>query len=572
MLVKKFILSIFCLTTVYLHGQDVGVTTRIAPMSGCEVGTATMNVKAVVYNFTNSIVPANSVTVKYSVDGGPPISQILSTNLGGYASYNFTFTTFENFVAARSWNIKVWTVLGTDVNHLNDTLAFVFTNDSTIVPGTLTSNTNICIDGNSGTLNLTGNKYDYSHQWYSSTDDVTYTGTGNTTSNYPYLNVTQTTYYQDTLFGNYCPDAYTNKVILTVDPSVVVGTTSVDTAVCETSIAGSVSVTGYTQNVSDWEQSDDNGVTWYSIADNSPAHDFSSLTTSAWFRPILESGTCGTAHGDSVHVQVDVISLPGTLLSDFSECDYETNGDTLHLVGGYGTILGWESSTDNGSTWTPIINNTINYVVPNLTGNTLYHVLLKSGTCPMVTSPNVKGTLLPNPPISLSGNQTINPGDTITIIGFGGIAGVWTPGGTLSDSTITNPLAFPDSTITYTYSIIDANGCINQGQIKIQVGPPPVIDTTTVPPITFKIYNIITVNGDGMNDVFKIDGLSLITNYTIKIFNGLGQIVFETNEYHNDWAGTYKGKTLPDGTYYYMVDSPEMGMQKGNLTILGNKN
>jgi gliding motility-associated-like protein len=264
--------------------------------------------------------------------------------------------------------------------------------------------------------------------------------------------------------------------------------------------------------------------------------------------------------------------MPGTLLSDFSECDYETNADTLRLTGGYGTILGWESSTDNGVTWIPISNNTIKYVVPNLTANTLFHVLLKSGTCAMVTSPSVTGTLLPNPTISLSGNQTINPGDTITIIGFGGIAGVWTPGTTLSDSTISNPSAFPDSTTTYTYSIIDANGCINQDQMTIQVGPPPVVDTTTVPPIKFTIYNIITANSDGFNDLFKIDGLSLISNYTIKIFNGLGQIVFESNDYHNDWAGTYKGKMLPDGTYYYVVDSPEMGMQKGNLTILGNKN
>jgi hypothetical protein len=30
--------------------------------------------------------------------------------------------------------------------------------------------------------------------------------------------------------------------------------------------------------------------------------------------------------------------------------------------------------------------------------------------------------------------------------------------------------------------------------------------------------------------------------------------VFESNDYANRWDGTYKGKALPDGTYYAVIE------------------
>jgi gliding motility-associated-like protein len=40
----------------------------------------------------------------------------------------------------------------------------------------------------------------------------------------------------------------------------------------------------------------------------------------------------------------------------------------------------------------------------------------------------------------------------------------------------------------------------------------------------------------------------------LTIYNRWGNIVFETNGYNNDWQGTFDGKTLPFGTYYYTFD------------------
>lgn len=66
--------------------------------------------------------------------------------------------------------------------------------------------------------------------------------------------------------------------------------------------------------------------------------------------------------------------------------------------------------------------------------------------------------------------------------------------------------------------------------------------------------NVITPNGDGLNDGLKIpciDELNL--NSELKIFNRWGDEVYASTAYKNDWTGTYDGKQLPAGTYFYLL-------------------
>ena len=66
--------------------------------------------------------------------------------------------------------------------------------------------------------------------------------------------------------------------------------------------------------------------------------------------------------------------------------------------------------------------------------------------------------------------------------------------------------------------------------------------------------NVITPNGDGLNDALKIpcvDQLDL--NSELKIFNRWGDEVYTSTAYKNDWTGTYNGKQLPAGTYFYLL-------------------
>ncbi|MEM1321717.1 MAG: gliding motility-associated C-terminal domain-containing protein, partial [Bacteroidota bacterium] len=69
-----------------------------------------------------------------------------------------------------------------------------------------------------------------------------------------------------------------------------------------------------------------------------------------------------------------------------------------------------------------------------------------------------------------------------------------------------------------------------------------------------RVYSGFSPNGDGVNDAFRIDGLTLYPNNVLRVFNRWGNLVFEQQGYTNDWEGRWKGEELPDGTYFYVLE------------------
>lgn len=77
-----------------------------------------------------------------------------------------------------------------------------------------------------------------------------------------------------------------------------------------------------------------------------------------------------------------------------------------------------------------------------------------------------------------------------------------------------------------------------------------------------KIYNALTPNGDGKNDIFYLEGIECYPNNKVEIFNRYGAKVFETSSYDNV-TNVFKGTSdsslnvssgmLPQGTYYYVI-------------------
>jgi gliding motility-associated-like protein len=63
-----------------------------------------------------------------------------------------------------------------------------------------------------------------------------------------------------------------------------------------------------------------------------------------------------------------------------------------------------------------------------------------------------------------------------------------------------------------------------------------------------EIPNIITPNGDGINDLFYITNVEFYPNSEIKIYNRWGKLIYENNNYQGDWDAS----NVSDGTYYYI--------------------
>lgn len=78
------------------------------------------------------------------------------------------------------------------------------------------------------------------------------------------------------------------------------------------------------------------------------------------------------------------------------------------------------------------------------------------------------------------------------------------------------------------------------------------------------VYNGVSVNGDGLNDTFHIDGLrDVFVNFELSVYNRWGRLVWTGNNNTPDWDGYVKdgvGSTqAPDGTYFYILQLNDAG-------------
>ncbi len=105
---------------------------------------------------------------------------------------------------------------------------------------------------------------------------------------------------------------------------------------------------------------------------------------------------------------------------------------------------------------------------------------------------------------------------------------------------------FFDVTKTGNYKVIvtDDNGCLGDASINI------VVDCS-------EIYfpSAFTPNGDNINDLFGPAGnnLASMKEYSLKVYNRYGELVFYSENPYRKWDGNYKGTRIPNQTFVFNV-------------------
>jgi gliding motility-associated-like protein/uncharacterized repeat protein (TIGR01451 family) len=94
--------------------------------------------------------------------------------------------------------------------------------------------------------------------------------------------------------------------------------------------------------------------------------------------------------------------------------------------------------------------------------------------------------------------------------------------------------------VQFTYTVRDAKG--RQSNVATV--------TVTVLDNPLEIPNVITPNGDQVNDKFVIRGLELYDRVQLSIMNRWGNEVYRSNTYYNEWDG----RGLNEGTYFYLLE------------------
>ena len=150
--------------------------------------------------------------------------------------------------------------------------------------------------------------------------------------------------------------------------------------------------------------------------------------------------------------------------------------------------------------------------------------------------------------------EIVNTQGEIQLIASGGVRYEWTEDNTLSVTDQPNPIVTPEATTTYSVTGFDNNGCSNTATITVEVNPSSVAS------------KVFTPNEDGQNDVWVIKNIDF-PNCTVLVFNRSGQVVFEQKNYANDWDGTFNGKNLQEGVYYYIIKCDNNSSLTGSVTI-----
>jgi gliding motility-associated-like protein len=153
------------------------------------------------------------------------------------------------------------------------------------------------------------------------------------------------------------------------------------------------------------------------------------------------------------------------------------------------------------------------------------------------------------PQVSISNDVILCTGETTRLEAFGGISYRWFPETGLDDVHSSSTHCSPVASTHYTVEVSDAAGCKATASVMVTI----LCDEPSV-------SNGFSPNGDGVNDVFFIEGMEEYPENVIHIYNRWGTLVFKEKPYKNSWNGTsnvngaFMGKDLPSGTYFYLLD------------------
>ncbi|MCD6067687.1 MAG: hypothetical protein K0S33_2513 [Bacteroidetes bacterium] len=215
--------------------------------------------------------------------------------------------------------------------------------------------------------------------------------------------------------------------------------------------------------------------------------------------------------------------------------------------------------------WQPNSTATASLVVVTPTVTTTYYVTATESCNGMTDTDSIHVTVLFDPPVvNALSLDSVCAGESYHFVtsvshGVGQVTGHWLPGyvNDLQADAAPNSWVIygAGTTENYIYSVKDQCNAVDFDTLSLQV-----VDCTPIVP------NVVTVNGDDVNDVFYIRNLDKNPGTAVTVFDRWGKKVFESADYNNKW----KPSELHDGVYFYIVEPQIRDKQNGYLHVFSN--
>jgi len=302
-------------------------------------------------------------------------------------------------------------------------------------------------------------------------------------------------------------------------------------------------------------------------------------STSSLFQPVLSTETTFTVNpsGPSTTYYVRASKgndCPGVDSIVVSRAPVRIEGVPVNRTVCLGdqtelTVTNLNSNTSLNYAWSSNLQPIANPKVVPPVGNTTYTVTATNAKgCSQVLSFQVK--TLDVKAEARSDRDTICFGQVaqlnVTATGANTYTYNWDPAGTLTNGSIFNPIAQPESSITYTVTVTGDNVCQSTATVNIFF-----ISNQCVEPYIF-VPKAFTPNGDENNDYFIVRGVNIKDLYFV-VWNRWGEKMFETEDVNSKgWDGSFNGTELtPDAYSWYVRVTCGNGAiytKKGDVTLL----
>jgi gliding motility-associated-like protein len=287
--------------------------------------------------------------------------------------------------------------------------------------------------------------------------------------------------------------------------------------------------------------------------------------------PVQLIVTSNVGCSDSITQNVNSFEVPVASFTASSDCpnnqiivdfvdNSSTSNDTLNYwfydFGGAGS-----SATENA---TELFTSEGDYDITHIVGtvNGCYDTIVQNLNVPP----------FPTAGFSYNTNNGLNIGAVFNFINTSTNAtDYYWDFGNNNSSIEENPMNtyFSNDTYVITQVVTGSLGCSDSTSLSITIN-------TVTNEITTLIPNAISPNGDGKNDIWKLDFINLLyPDARVEVYNQWGQQIFFSKGYNFPWDGRYNGELLPEATYYYVIDINDVGNEedifKGTVLILNTK-
>lgn len=305
--------------------------------------------------------------------------------------------------------------------------------------------------------------------WYSAASGGTALATSTvlTTGNY---------YAGQILTATSCESTSRFAVSVTIDPTSVGGSIAGSATVCTGTNSTTFTLSGHTGNITKWQSASDAAFTTPAdIANTTTSLTATNLTTTTYYRAVVQSGTCTAANSNNGTVTVNPFPVVADITGTAVVCG--TTGATTQLANATASGV-WSSGTTSVATV-----NTSGLVTSVTTGTSIISYTVTTGGCPTTKtlSVEVNPTIVAGSctesgdacqvsvgqvritvsggttPYTLAANgKTVAPSPTV-----GTIAAVTAPAGTVVSPGVTSYLFTGlAGNVEYKFRIADNKGCV----------------------------------------------------------------------------------------------------------------